>query len=75
MRDRNNLKEERFILAHDVRGSSPQSLGSVLLGPWSGRTSWWQEHGAEAAYLMAARKQRQAGSGQEPPPLTPSPTS
>jgi hypothetical protein len=33
MPDINNLKEEIFILAHDFKGFSPWSLGSVFLGP------------------------------------------
>jgi hypothetical protein len=50
---RNNVKEERFVLVHGLRGA-------MVLGPMSlGRISWWQEYVAgETVDLMVDGKQR-----------------
>jgi hypothetical protein len=53
--DRNDLREERFILVHRFKGFSPWLLGPVSLG----RTSWGLECMVEEVlHLMVDRKHR-----------------
>jgi hypothetical protein len=52
-------KEERFIMVHGFRSFNPRSAGSIALKLRHCRISWRPEHTAEAAHLMATRKQRE----------------
>jgi ribosomal protein S14 len=52
-------------LAHPFRGFGPRLAGSIALGLRQSRISWWQEHIAEAAHLMAARKQKERDTHKE----------
>jgi hypothetical protein len=53
--DRDNFREEGFILAHSFRGFSPWSLGPRHLG----RKSWQQEYMEEdTLHIMVDRKQK-----------------
>jgi hypothetical protein len=64
---KNNLKEEGFILAHGFRAFRPWSAGSITLGLRQDKMSWQRKHGAEAARLRVAGKQKdeQTGEGRE----------
>jgi hypothetical protein len=44
MPEQNNLKEERFILAHGLKGFSPWSLGSIVSRSMCGET---EHHGIQ----------------------------
>jgi hypothetical protein len=53
----NNLREDRFILAHGFRGFSPWLAGSIALRPvarqkYGGKRAWWRK----AIRFMRARK-------------------
>jgi hypothetical protein len=62
--EKNNLREERFLLADGFRGFSPLSAGSIVSGPvvrqdMMAEGPWW----SRAAHLVAARKWRVMGRG------------
>jgi hypothetical protein len=55
--ERNNLKEERFILAHTFRGFSPRLAESSALG----RTSWRWDCVAEDACVVTGSREPKEG--------------
>jgi hypothetical protein len=62
MPDISNLKEEKFILAHNFVGFSPWLLGPMYLG----RTSYLQECVVEALFsLLLGRQEAENGGIQE----------
>jgi hypothetical protein len=57
-------------LAHEFRGFSPRSIGSVAFGLCQCRTSWQKHVGEETVHLIVAKKQRERGKGHTPNDLT-----
>lgn len=60
MPDENNLKQERFILAHGFREVSAWSAGSLVSGAGGGTASWWREWGRKAAHPQLTGARREA---------------
>jgi hypothetical protein len=65
-------KEEGFILAHDFRGFSPQSLAPWLLDPWQGINVLVKGIGAPHGDQGAERQRKKPGNTQIFPGHTPS---
>jgi hypothetical protein len=56
--EKNNLREERFILAYSIRGLSPWWASSMAFG-----LKWDRAYGREGWYLIATRKQSETERG------------